>query len=117
MISAEGSILFGFVFVRSFFMRCLYFGLVYLIISPWALVLLNLLRAFLALRRGTPASTLRVFPWWQAMKIEDMDYLVPGYLALLQAILTVLRYTRDLNDYASYNCSTTTKASWYDWAL
>jgi hypothetical protein len=51
------------------------------------------------------------------MKMEDMDCLVTGYLALLQAILTVLRYTRVLNDYASYDCSTTTKASWYDWTL
>jgi hypothetical protein len=117
MIPVELSTLFGFVFCPFIFYALFYFGLVYLIISPWAFVLLNLLCAFLVLRRGIPASTLRVSTWWQAMKMEDMDCLVPGYLALLQAILTVLRCTRVLNDYASYDCSTTTKASWYDWTL
>jgi len=117
MIPVELSMLLGFVFCPFIFYALFYFGLVYLITAPWAFVLLSLLRAFLALRRGTPASTLRVSPWWQAMKMEDMDCWVPGYLALLQAILTVLRYTRVLNDYASYDFSTTTKASWYDWTL
>jgi hypothetical protein len=117
MIPGELSILFGFVFCPFIFYALFYFGLLYLIISPWALILLNLLCAFLILRRGTSASTLRVPPWWQAMKMEDMGCLVTGYLALLQAILTVLQYTRVLNDYASYYCSTTAKASWYDWTL
>ena len=51
------------------------------------------------------------------MKLADMDYLMPGYLASGQAILTTLRFSRVLNDYASYDCSTTTLVSWYDWTL
>jgi hypothetical protein len=62
MIPGELSMLFGFVFLPVHFLCSFYFGLVYLIISPWALVLLNLLCSFLILRRGTPASTLRVPP-------------------------------------------------------
>jgi hypothetical protein len=66
MIPAEGFMLFGFAFCPFIFYALFYFGLAYLIISPWAIVLLNLLRGFLALRRGMRASTLRVSPWWQA---------------------------------------------------
>ena len=54
MIHAEDIYTFWTRFLPAHFLRSvLFFGLVYLIISSWALVLLNLLRAFLALRRGT----------------------------------------------------------------
>ncbi len=117
MIPGELSMLFGFVLCPFIFYAVFYFGLVYFIISPWTLIFLNILHTVSALRRGTPASTLRVSRSWQVLRMEDMDSLVSGYLALLQAILTVLRYTRVLNDYASYDCSSTKTAPWYDWTL
>lgn len=86
-----------------------YFTLIYLAVSPWPLSVLNVLCC------GIPGTILQRKAW--AMVLVDMDGLVPGYLALGQAILTILRFTRVLNDYASYDCSSTTRSSWYDWTL
>jgi len=92
-----------------FFYASVYFALVYSVVSPWALYVLNLLCC------GIPGMILRRGAG--AMELIDMDGSVPGYLALCQAILTFLRFVRVLNDYASYDCSTTIQAPWYDWTL
>ena len=96
-----------FVFYPFFFYAAPYFALIYFVAFPLPLYVLNLLCygiMGMILRRGAGP-----------MKLADMDGLVPGYLALGQAILTISRFTRLLNDYASYDCSNTTQTSWYDW--
>jgi hypothetical protein len=108
MTPVELFVLIFFVVFPFFFYASVYFTRVYSVVFPWALHVLN------PLCYGIPGMILRRGAG--AMKLVDMDGLVPGYLALGQAILTILRFTRVLNDYASYDCSTTTQASWYDWA-
>jgi hypothetical protein len=49
------------------------------------------------------------------VKFAGVDWWMPGYLSFVQVVLTVLRYTRVLNSYASYDSSTTGQVSWYDW--
>jgi hypothetical protein len=93
----------------------LYISLVYCLTSGW--ILYGLDRGVLLLAGRWGVSENRLSRWRQAMRVEDSDALVPGYLALFQAILTILRYARVLNDYASYDCSKTTQATWYDWTL
>jgi hypothetical protein len=97
MSPVEILVLYFFVFAPFFLYAGAYVVLVYSAVSPWAL-----------------QWALHVFG---TMKLADMDRLMPGYLALGQAILTILRSSRVLNDYASYDCSTTTLVSWYDWTL
>lgn len=111
MSPVEISILYPFVVVPLILYAVVYFVLVYSVVSPWALHVFNILCC------GIPGVILRRGAGTRSTKLFDMDGLVPGYLALGQAILTILRFTRVLNDYASYDCSTTTRASWYDWTL
>jgi hypothetical protein len=93
----------------------LYFFLIYFGTSGWVLYVMEIGVLFQAGRLGV--SENRLSRWGKAMKVDDSDGLVAGHLAFLQAFLTVLRYARVLNDYASYDCSMTTQAAWYDWTL
>jgi hypothetical protein len=93
----------------------MYIALIYCVTSGWVLYWMERGVLFFSGRLGV--SQKRLSRWKQATKVDDSDGLVPGYLALFQATLTVLRYARVLNDFASYDCSTTTQAVWYDWTL
>ncbi|KAF2670697.1 hypothetical protein BT63DRAFT_199182 [Microthyrium microscopicum] len=42
-------------------------------------------------------------------------YMVPSYVAVVTAGISLARYTGHLNDFWSYNCITTGQPLWYDW--
>lgn len=90
-----------------------YFWFIALVATPLGLHGLTLLLLLLASLSGMPERIAS--DRYYAVKIAGVDGWMPGYLSLGQVVLTVLRYTRVLNDYASYDCSTTGQVSWYDW--
>jgi hypothetical protein len=73
MILVELFMLLVFVIIPFVFFALFYCGLVYIVISPWILVLLSMIPVSLSSLSGKFESTPSISKLWQTFKIKDMD--------------------------------------------
>ncbi len=116
MIPSEGSMLLDSFLARSFLCSVLFWTRLLDYISVGTCIVEST-SCFSSFALGYTCKYLQGFPLLAGNENGGYGLLGARVSCVASGHLDGLRDTRFLNDYASYDCSTTTKASWYHWTL